>query len=923
MLLRLAAVMAAICVLAPGAQAAMGSPEDGLVVAYRLPSDLSSSQIADYMWNQPPSISRFYYTKIYLQTDRHTDLRVAYDNNNLYLAYRTLFGNTGAPVSKGRHTQRAVLDDDCAVAILDTDSDPRTFLCFGVNSAGARYAEHVKQYIRKQWTGAWNAHAKVGTDNWTVFMTVPFRSLGVTTPKPGATWSVNFERGNPGGKAPSTWIKAVRRAWELESRGKLVFGDPNWPLVSIPAVRVEAPGRHDVKLSVFNPRSEPVTLVYGAMVDGTALEPNSLVAAPGASEIEVGLDFPFDGWSYLNLRVTDADGQPMAVTSPIPVRMPDYWSRIERCKMMITDLEPLSESGRAQKAALVESLRDLTAQARSALGDKAKWTALKPKVEEAEKSVGHLRCVSADKENRGYAVGTETALRKIMRDQIFEGEFDQPAIVGLAKNEFESVQIAVLAHERDLQGVVVSVSGLKGPNGASIPSDKIGLNLVDFVKTGDPPYEIRYMGWYPDPLMPNAAFDLKKGGIRPVWVTVRTSETQPAGQYTGTLTIAPANAPRTTVPLEVIVWDFAIPTKPHLKNAFAFEIGELRAWYGKPATREQRLEWYQFILDHRLNPTNIYSMEPVPSMEDIEFSVERGMNAFCLHNYGRGRTEAKRAEVAQMIREYETYLKAKGWWDLAYIYGFDELGSDLFESLRTAYGEVKTQFPDLPRMTTIVPCEELKGSVDIWVPLTGNYDPEWCNKFVEDGDEVWWYVCCHPVHPYPNYFVDYPAIDPRILSWMNWKYQVPGILYYMINLWGSNRLVEGQGIRPHNDPEERKAIAAGKRWPEVSWNTHTCAGFNGDGHLVYPGPGMKPISSIRLVSIRDGIDDYDYFHILDTRMKEHLAKNGPSELTQKAKELLAVRDDVVMSTTEYTLDPVLLLEARQEVAEMIVKLGGS
>jgi hypothetical protein len=475
----------------------------------------------------------------------------------------------------------------------------------------------------------------------------------------------------------------------------------------------------------------------------------------------------------------------------------------------------------------------------------------------------------------------------------------------------------VLAHEQDLKGVTVSVSDLKGPGGGTIPASMIGLNLVDFIKTARPSYEVEYVGWWPDPLMPLAPFDLARGAIKPVWVTVHTPEKIPAGVYRGSVSIKPANAPETTVPLEVRVWDFDLPTKPHMKTAFAFAEGELGAWYKKRVTPEQRREWYAFLLDRRISPTQIYSSTPVPEFEDMQFCVDRGLNAFTLACTWAKEGEGLR-EFLDTLHGYEKPLKEKGWWDMAYIYGFDELGPTRFAELNSTYGAIKKEFPDLPTMATIIPCDNLKGSVDIWVPLTSNYDPEWCNKFVKDGDQVWWYVCCHPVHPYPNFFVDYPAIDPRILFWMNWKYQVPGVLYYMMNLWGSNREPEGTGSERPDDPEWTKAIAEGKRWPEIGWNSYTCARFNGDGHLLYPGPGGHPVSSIRLEAIRDGIDDYEYLWQLDSLVKKlQGSPKADRVLLVKAKKLLAIGDDVVKSTSEYTLDPNVLLNTRARIAQTI------
>lgn len=921
MLSRIYAVMALMCVCVTGAYGAMGEPLEGIVVAHKLPPGLSANAAAKQIWSAPPSIARFNYTKLYLPTDRDTEFRAAYDNNNLYLAFRTLITPSDKPVSKAKPSTKSVMDDDCAVAVLDTDADRNTFVCLAVNSAGARYAENVKQFIRKPWPGKWTAKAQVGKDSWTVLMTVPFSSLGVSSPKPGTSWAVNFERGNQGGKAPSTWIKAVRRAWEIKSRGKLVFDGPDWCRVWLPDIKVLTPGRQTLKLTVSNPSKQPENLYLYAAAGGSSLGANTLTIPAGRSEIEASFEFPYDGWHDLNVGVGDSEGRVLAQTAPIAVRITPNWSRVSDCQRWLEalDVKDAHESVKAEKERLDKMIKDLLLSIREAMGDADKWDALGSKIDQLEKDVSLFRYVCADPNHHGYAVGIESALRKIMPEKPFQGEFGQPARIELAKNEYESFQLAIFAYGRTLEGVEVLPSDLTGPDGAVIPKEQIQLNLVDFVQTGEPPYEIEHIGWYPDPLVPYAPFNIGKGGVWPVWVTVRAPKDIPAGLYKGSIAIKGGFAPQTVVPVEVTVWDFELPVTPTLKTAFAFAEAELKAWYKKDVTREQRLQWYEFLLNHHINPTNIYSKVPVPSFEDMQFCVDRGLNAFNL-TVTWGKTPEKLKELLDTIEGYKKPLAEKGWWNLAYVYGFDELGPDRFEDLNRTYGAIKKRFPELPTMTTIVPCEELKGSVDIWVPLTGNYDAEWCNKFVKEGDQVWWYVCCHPLHPYPNYFIDYPAIDPRILCWMNWKYQVPGILYYMTNLWGSNRLNEGKGIHPHNLPAAREAIAEGKRWPEVPWNTHTCAGFNGDGQLLYPGPDGKPIASIRLVSIRDGIDDYEYFHILDTLTKETLKAKGPSPLTEQAKKLLAVRQDVVRSTSEYTLDPKVLYDARREVAEMIQKM---
>jgi hypothetical protein len=284
----------------------------------------------------------------------------------------------------------------------------------------------------------------------------------------------------------------------------------------------------------------------------------------------------------------------------------------------------------------------------------------------------------------------------------------------------------------------------------------------------------------------------------------------------------------------------------------------------------------------------------------MQFCFDRGQNFLTLA-YTHNKDQEDRDQLADMIREHEEFMKPKGWWDKACIYGFDEIKPDKYNELRDMYGWLGKEFPDLPRMCTVTPTEELMGSIDIWVPLTANWIEKDAREFEKAGDDIWWYVCCVPYHPYPNFFIDYPAVDQRIIFWMNWKYRIPGFLYYAVNLWEVNR-------------------KSNERWPEVEWNTLSFDEYNGDGQLLYPGPNGKPLSSIRLECIRDGIEDYDYFAILDESVRRADPMTDKS-LLDKARKLLTIGDDVVGSPCDYTLDPVLILRTRQEVAETIEKLA--
>jgi hypothetical protein len=56
--------------------------------------------------------------------------------------------------------------------------------------------------------------------------------------------------------------------------------------------------------------------------------------------------------------------------------------------------------------------------------------------------------------------------------------------------------------------------------------------------------------------------------------------------------------------------------------------------------------------------------------------------------------------------------------------------------------------------------------------------------------------------------------------------------------------------------------------PYTNWNPMTFPGHNGGGSFFCAAPGKKILPTIRAEAIRDGIEDYEYFHILKKLSKE-------------------------------------------------------
>jgi len=908
----------------------------------KIPSGAPSSMV----WKLPVAIPRFEHFQFDYVPTQQTEVRLAYDDNNLYVAFKCLEEQMGKVQATKTKRDDEVWKEDSAWVMVDPTLSRKTYFNMVANVIGTMFDEKDHRETPKSWDAQWSVVTSRGTDSWTALFSIPFKSLGVATPKPGTKWGANPSRLCTPAHERSCWTTVRRHLRDPQLWGYWVFGGSSAPVISViqepvgrsrelspcglraggncsePRTPIGAPGKYPLRLAVSNPTTKPAKLVAQVVIDDRVVAKQTKVVPPGASVWKTQFTFPYEGEHGLKFAVVDqASGQVVMRTSRQYVYIRKHRARIKALGQMVAELTPDTANGKSEKAAVTKQLASVTALAARSEGDFRKWDELGIEVRKAAKAVGRLRAMCADSAGLGYALGTECAINKVFRDEMFPGKFGAPVSLSAARNEYESAQAVVIAYDKPLEKVQVSVSSLAGPNGAVIPADQVKLNLVDWVRTGNPRYAVDYIGWTPDPLIDLAPFDVPIGGLRPIWLTVHPSVDAPAGTYKGALTFAPANAPESKIAIELKVWDFALPTKMALKTAFAFATGELNMWYGD-CNQQMKRDWYAFLLEHHINPTNIYSKEPKPDFEDMQFCVDRGLNAFTLHCTWGKEGEGLR-QFLETLKGEEEWLKARGWWDMAYIYGFDELGPDRYAELNSTYGAIKKAFPDLKTMTTIVPNKFLKGSVDIWVPLTPDWNPEDAEAYTRDGDDVWWYVCCHPFHPYPNYFIDYPAIDPRILSWMNWKCKVPGILYYMTNLWECNRDPESMAdyVRSlHNaDPVALAAIKAGKKWPDVPWNTYSCASFQGDGQILYPGPNGKPLSCMRLEGIRDGIEDYEYFNQLNLLVEKR--PNAPKSVLDKARKLLKVRDDVVKSSSEYTLDPELLLAARRELAETIEALG--
>jgi len=525
-----------------------------------------------------------------------------------------------------------------------------------------------------------------------------------------------------------------------------------------------------------------------------------------------------------------------------------------------------------------------------------------------------------------FRAGVETSLRKVFRSPPQVGSYlAGSARLSLAANEHEAFQVVVEPVGGDLLGVRASASVLQGrDSGHVLPSHSVSVTQVGYVQTRPPPLgNTTYqtgdfpVGWWPDPLLPVASVDVLAGeGAQPFWVDVYAPRGTPPDTYEGHIRIDTRDRGATTIPMQVRVWDFELPVRHSLKTAFSFSLSALHQYYHGKGTFDEDTEippqvlqrLYDFLLAHRVSPTNIYNpfhRQQFPRREDLPYCVERGLDAFNVGRLVAGSWDTDEGRAYRSyVREYVDFLQARGWVDLAYVYGPDEIQyrpnyAELKERHREGVRALRSVAPGLEVMATTDIDPDLHGWVDLWCPLAERWDGELARQYAAAGEKSWFYWCIGGSRP--ALLIDFPAIDPRLIGWLCWKYQVEGFLYYWINMW--------QG----RDPGDGRPL-----FPEAPWEFCTPAkSGNGSGLLIYPGRQMGEVySSIRFENIRDGLEDYEYLQRLRELVLQAEEAGVARALTGEARELLQV-GDLIRSPTEFAEAPEVLLAHREKVAGAI------
>ena len=408
-------------------------------------------------------------------------------------------------------------------------------------------------------------------------------------------------------------------------------------------------------------------------------------------------------------------------------------------------------------------------------------------------------------------------------------------------------------------------------------------------------------GVYPDALIPqdaaiaNGVNTVAAGNNKGIWVNLNVQDAAP-GTYTGFATLN-VNGSDMQIPVSVRIYDVEIPDEVHSIMSTGIWWDQLQAGEGY---MNQTLadSYYDYLISKRISPWNRYNYWYTTEglvTNVVEMASNPGIPAYLLY-YTTDSADIRKVDRASVVTTLTALINknielvnagnnvdlfAKAYFYFtnvdepaggsnaptyaqvqAAINVLDSVKGEL-ASMLDAYPGLKESFLNLKNIVTgpnptddafyIDGCPDYSKSS----ALTSTYDSViYCPQFqymqtaeqraiYANDEEVWWYGCCHPVAPYPTFHYNTPLVNNRALGFMMYEYDIAGMVYSSVNYWGS--YTDG-GIALHD-----------------YWNGYE-SGTPGDQILVYPGSDYgvdDPIGSMRIETIREGSEDYEYLWLLE------------------------------------------------------------
>lgn len=535
-------------------------------------------------------------------------------------------------------------------------------------------------------------------------------------------------------------------------------------------------------------------------------------------------------------------------------------------------------------------------------------------------------------ENAEYAVWAVNDGEKVLKDDLANPNKDGNSVwdgqtIRLfgARNETIAFQVIVETGDAEAAGIYVELSGLvhaehgecRIENAAALdadPTNYVGRRIEVFTQhylyvapdlstapqwfyaESAPP--LHRSGWIPDALIPADA--RPRLGGQPVRVPARSNqgfwidiyipreEAMKPGIYRGAVTVRSEAAVIRTLPVELRLYDFALPDENHsLTFVYANDVSE---YY--PETPDIQDRFRRMAHRHRFD---LVGAEPhgkpfdaellaryAPYLDGSFFTKANGYEGpgeqigegvFPIGMYGSKVLGTEPEAMRKEADKWVAYFEELKWPGTYFCYLIDEPLPAKYDWIREQAAIVRGSAgagKRLPFFTTRRYTPELEGAIDIW--CAHSVDAESVRHGRESGDKLWFYNGYRPYHG--SLILEAEAVDMRVNSWLRFRYGIDGYFVWHGTHWRHNH--QGPRGRWNQNVYGYAVTFMYVAKDESAYYGEDGVHFgNGDGLLFYPGrePFFReqdrgvdgPISSIRMKNLRRGIQDYEYLWLAAQR----------------------------------------------------------
>jgi hypothetical protein len=500
-----------------------------------------------------------------------------------------------------------------------------------------------------------------------------------------------------------------------------------------------------------------------------------------------------------------------------------------------------------------------------------------------------------------------------------------------ARNEWESFQIVVRS-KSTLKNCTIAFTDLIHTNKLSIiEKNRLTHYIIGYVDVKNTSTTNGVIGLNPDYLLKKDHFDLLAGINNPIWINIKIPKGAQPGIYQGQILFKLGEKTHVKIPLQITVWNFALPQKNHLYVRSNFWLSLVRK-YDRRDSKEILADYYENLQDHRINVFSIINLETKIIDDSLVYFFDKFdrkvKNLF--ENYGFEAItvgpfigdasgwkfrrkwmgidpESPRFKylLKQYCKKLESHLSANGWLNRCWIAYWDEpqLDNPGFEKIVKIGRIIKEAAPNLKIFMTKWPIPELFGIVDIWcLPFTDRY---FCPQDIVERKLLGERIFVYHNDPY----IDTPLIDKRLYAWKYRLADIDGVYaWWNLTFWQKNPYDFSFQV-------EKKGNRENILKP-------------GDGVLLYPNPNGNgpPVNSLRWEIFRQGLEDYEYFWLLEQNIKSTFAH---LEVNDRFQNFAQYRVNEIINIfmkdyfSNWKRDVNLLYAIRQRTAKEIQEINRS